>query len=299
MKLEALKWGIKVFVLADGSNGYVFRFQIYTGKNSSLSNNEVGLCTNVVLELISGLENMHPKLFVDNYYTSPTLFIKLYMKGVNACGTARAGRKFFPADLKITNAESRHYSRGHYDYRSSGPMAAYVWKDKRIIYFMSTMHTSNLPVTINRTLPDGSRGDVECPPPLPDYQQYMRGVDVGDQAMSYYYCGRRSIKWWKRVFFYLLEVSCLNAYILKYYGVTGKKQSFLDFRMALASQLIGEFSSRKRQGRPRSSTPSELRLDDTKKHLPKFVEKKGRCHVCAEKSKRLGSAAWYRHESKY
>ena len=40
-------------------------------------------------------------------------------------------------------------------------------------------------------------------------------IDRRDQLMGYYNVGRRSKKWWKRNFAYLLEVSILNAYILK------------------------------------------------------------------------------------
>ena len=53
MKDKPTKWGIKVFVLADSRNGYVKRIQIYTGKNSELSKNEMGLESNV-MELLEG-----------------------------------------------------------------------------------------------------------------------------------------------------------------------------------------------------------------------------------------------------
>ncbi len=53
----------------------------------------MGLSTRVVLELLDGLEEEHPKLYVDNYYTSPILFLKLYKKGINVCGTVRTNRK--------------------------------------------------------------------------------------------------------------------------------------------------------------------------------------------------------------
>ena len=53
-----MKHGIKVFVLADGKYGYK-RIQIYTGKNSTLSQNELGLSTKVVLNLVKGLETSH------------------------------------------------------------------------------------------------------------------------------------------------------------------------------------------------------------------------------------------------
>jgi len=44
---------------------------------------EVGLCSRVVLELMSGLEDHGFDLYTDNYYTSPQLFLTLYNKGVN------------------------------------------------------------------------------------------------------------------------------------------------------------------------------------------------------------------------
>ena len=57
-----------------------------------------GATSRVVLGLINGLEQYHPRLYVDNYYTSPKLFLGLYNKGVGACGTARYRRKYYPRD---------------------------------------------------------------------------------------------------------------------------------------------------------------------------------------------------------
>ena len=73
--MGATKWGIKAFVLADARTGYTVRLQIYTGKNSSLIGSKPGLCSRVVLELLDGLEYTCPKVYMDNYYTSPELFL--------------------------------------------------------------------------------------------------------------------------------------------------------------------------------------------------------------------------------
>ena len=118
MKDKPTKWGIKVFVLSDAVNGYVCRIQIYTGKVVDLVKQDIGLCSKVVLELLDGLEAPHPKIYMDNYYTSPTLFLALYRKGVNASGTARANRKYYPKELDVKKGE---VEQGYYDYRSSGP----------------------------------------------------------------------------------------------------------------------------------------------------------------------------------
>ena len=67
MKAKPTKWGIKVFVLADATNGYIRTFQIYTGKSLEDGNSSVGLCTKVVLDLMSGLKGSGLHLYTDNY----------------------------------------------------------------------------------------------------------------------------------------------------------------------------------------------------------------------------------------
>ena len=51
----------------------------------------------------------HPKVYMDNFYTSSQLFLDLYDQVVNACGTVRTNKKYYP---KV--------ERGYYDYKSSG-----------------------------------------------------------------------------------------------------------------------------------------------------------------------------------
>ena len=97
MKNKPTKWGIKVFVLSDATNGYVYRLQIYSGKNLESDDVDVGLCSRVLLELMSGLDGHH--LYTDNYYTSPEVYLTLYKKGINCCGTVRVNRRGFPKDL--------------------------------------------------------------------------------------------------------------------------------------------------------------------------------------------------------
>ncbi len=301
MKDKPVKHGIKVFVLADGKYGYISRIQIYTGKNSSLSQNELGLSTKVVLDLTNGLENSHHKLYVDNYYTSPILFLKLYQNGINCCGTARTNRKHYPAELTYKASEATKFDRGFYDYRACGPLLACAWKDKKIINFLTTKHVAEDRTTVTRTARDGSQKEITCPPCLPNYQEFMRGVDLSDQRMSYYYVGRRSKKWWKRVLAYLLEACVQNAYVLKIFGQGDEKRkdpSFLDFRLELAAQLIGSFSARSRIGRPRSQSPVDIRLDQTKQHLPIVADRQIECVVCNRIRKARGlSRSSFRHES--
>ena len=40
----------------------------------------------------------------------------------------------------------------------------------------------------------------------------MGGVDVVDQHFVYYAIGRKGLKWWRRVFYRLMEMAIVNAY---------------------------------------------------------------------------------------
>ena len=96
IKNKPIKWGIKVFVLSDATNGYAYRLQIYAGKQLHYTV-DAGLCSRVVLELTTGLEYKGLQLYADNYYSSLELFLKLYNDmGINSCGTVHVNRKVFP-----------------------------------------------------------------------------------------------------------------------------------------------------------------------------------------------------------
>ena len=92
MKNKPTKWGIKVFVLSDATNGYIYRLQIYTGKKLE-STVDAGLCSRVLLELMTGLDGH--QLYTDNYYTSPEVYLQLFDQGINCCGTVRTKQTRF------------------------------------------------------------------------------------------------------------------------------------------------------------------------------------------------------------
>ncbi len=141
---------------------------------------------------------------------------------------------------------------------------------------------------------------MACPPCLPDYHKYMRGVDRADQLMAYYNVGRRSVKWWKRVFAYFIEASILNAFIFSKFAPGGSRyKDSLAFRLELAELLVGGFTCRKVISRTHSDRNlSRLESTASRKHLPHATSKKRDCVVCSEVRKRKGlTRAQYRHEN--
>ena len=55
---------------------------------------------------------------------------------------------------------------------------------------------------------------VKKPEVAAEYNQFMLGVDKIDQMMSYYSFVQKSIKWWRKVFFWLLDMSVVNSIII-------------------------------------------------------------------------------------
>ena len=103
------------------------------------------------------LESSHYKLYVDNYYTSPSLFLKLYQSGINACGTARTNREYYPTNIAYKASEVSKLERGFYEYRSIGPSASMCLERQELL---ATKHCAVADATVTRTARNGRQQDV-------------------------------------------------------------------------------------------------------------------------------------------
>lgn len=108
MPQKPVKRGIKVWVRADSHNGYFSEFEVYQGKGSNTSP-ELGLGGSVVKTLTRPLVGKHHHIYMDNFFTSPALFLDLLGDGIYACGTVRSNRKGFPEDLKRKKLLKKRY----------------------------------------------------------------------------------------------------------------------------------------------------------------------------------------------
>ena len=62
---KPIKWGIKLWALAESSTGYLACWQIYTGKEGGRQEN--GLSHRVVMDLVRYLSGSHATIFMDNF----------------------------------------------------------------------------------------------------------------------------------------------------------------------------------------------------------------------------------------
>ena len=115
------KWGIKLWVLADSSNGYTKDFNIYIGKDAARGVSELGLGHDVVVKLMSPYYYQGYLLYIDSFYTSVHLMKHLFQHGVLATGTILDTRTDFQANLKNGKQWAKGKARGNMHWQRHVP----------------------------------------------------------------------------------------------------------------------------------------------------------------------------------
>ena len=139
------KYGLRCYVLCDADNAYCCQFKLYTGKTTAVPSVH-GRTYDLVMSLIAPYLDCGRKLTVDNYYTSPQLFMDLYARSTGATGTARAHRKNMP-NLKDVLLKDR----GDKAIVHCGPLVCLKVKDSKVVHLLSTVYSCNPVPTGKRT----------------------------------------------------------------------------------------------------------------------------------------------------
>ena len=172
------EWGTKAWVLADAVNGYTWGWKLYTAKEEN--RRETGLAHGVVLDLVDDvrLQGKGYVVVTDNFYSNPSLFCYLVLRGFGACGTDRRG-----LPPTVCNATLR---KGEVAISVDDSILALKWKDKCEVFMMSTYHNSNMVTKTRRSrAAEGELEDIQKSQVVEDYNQSMGGVDVSKYHVPY------------------------------------------------------------------------------------------------------------------
>ena len=173
-------------------------------------------------------------------------------------------------------------------------MSASAWLDRKLVTIMSTNCQPDASGTVLRGMQDGSRCHAPSPSSCitPTWVEWTEGIS--------YVATTKSRKFYKYIFYFLLDVAITNAFILtKHHTANGSKMTIKDFRLQLASQLIGEYCSRRRRGRTSSSIrPLPLR------HFPIKINeetnpakrRRGNCAQCRQTNNKRMNTSWFCRE---
>ena len=281
------RFHIRLYEVCESESGYCSGVEIFTGnKNSKCVASSKPLdpgctvTTKLVLGLLqrSNLLDQGYHVYMDNYYTSVELLDELYVRSTYCAGTCRSNRKRLPK--AVTEVKLKP---GEVCFRRSDTMLALKWCDKRSVLLLSTIHEA---VEINTGKNNRHGNPIVKPECVHEYTMNMRGCDLSDQLMTSYSMLRRSLKWWRKLFFHLFSLCINNAYILykKFKTNLVPHDTFME---QLANSLIlASLQTRTLTvTRPRSpSVVNTTRLDS--RHFPSYIGKNATksgskmCAVC-------------------
>ena len=156
----------------------------------------------------------------------------------------------YPQDLK----KPEKMARGESNIRQEvyGSLTATAWKDKKEVNMLSTLSDlADIREFNCRAGQESIRGSQ--PASVAVYIKYVNGVDRHDQ-MRMQYPVRRFLKNTGNIFFIHCNCVIVNFYIV-YKEVTRRQHkqkvyTQLNFRIELASALVGGFTKRKRKAQP-------------------------------------------------
>ncbi|XP_070562433.1 piggyBac transposable element-derived protein 4-like [Ptychodera flava] len=280
-KSKPVKFGIKVWMLADSVTGYNYNFEVYCGENGGDENTypTVGLATRVVLQLTKPLAGEGYTVYTDRFYTSPMLLYSLESRQTYGCGTVMANRKGFPSQLKRDPKDLQHGEMAWLTEEMTDLLAT-VWQDKKPVYYLSTLHTENADQNVILHNRRGEEIILPAPPCVVDYNQYMGGVDTYDKMTSLDK-SRKTYLWCHRLVRKCIVWATYNAYVIEDHFTTlsrqgQRKRDFRSFIIDLTHALIGDFTARRQATPATSDKPTRLQADN---HMPAVGE--GTDHLCA------------------
>ncbi|KAG0441891.1 PiggyBac transposable element-derived protein 4 [Dictyocoela muelleri] len=248
------KWGLKFYILAESTTGFVCNLRI-VGEESSINDTVLSLCRHVT--------GVNRKLFMDNFYNSFTLVQMLCELKIYTTGTLRHKRSR-PSDLLTLKKEVKVDSLIILEKDRTQVL---IWHDKKPVVVISNCYNSSeyvegkekvLPVTVH------------------EYNTYMGGGDKFDQMIKYYPLKRKTNRCTQKFTLQLFEILLHNAYVLYKQFIKSESVTHYDFIENIISYLI-----KKGKGVTVKSVEYNIKNNLIKTyHLPIKLHKRSNCKLC-------------------
>ena len=145
---------------------------------------------------------------------------ELYKDGIRCSGTLDCTHRGVPAQVHNLKKDlsKKSVPRGKGVYVRDCICAYTVWKDTKCVAVMSSEHPGHSETTVARNVKqvDGKteKMAISIPSIIYSYNIFMNVVDCSDQMIKYYNILRQMKKYWKTLFFYFIDITVVNAYIV-------------------------------------------------------------------------------------
>lgn len=148
-----------------------------------------------ILSVLDPYLDLWHHVYQDNYYNSTSIAKTLLERKTRVCGTIRQSRGL-PQCLKD---EACGLKKGEIAFQRNGDILLLIWKDKREVRMISTIHDSSFCSTGKKSRNTGE--EIKKPVCVHQYNLNTKGVDLADQYLSYNSILRKTVKWtvrWKK-----------------------------------------------------------------------------------------------------
>jgi hypothetical protein len=182
----------------------------------------------------------------------------------------------------VTESDSRSWKdfrkeglkKGQYLYLSQPNLTVTAWHDSGICLCVSSRHGSEAGLVERKVKGFVGKVTRTAPKMIEDYNKYMGGCDTADNMRVRYCVNRISKKWWHPIFFWILDVSISNAWILS--NLKSKTFGRLEFLDMIIHCLLED-------GEPRN----------VHHHMPEFkVTAAGKSLRCCHHMVKFGNEGW-------
>jgi hypothetical protein len=145
MSKKPIKWGLKVWVMADTTSHIIFDFEVYCDKSTTTlaggmsQDVEQNLAHWVVTNWTACLDNKGHVITMDNFFTSIGLFCNLEWHRIYATRIIYSNHtELHPYMRKIKEFRRRRQGNLEWFMYNSRKMCLVLWKDKMPVLLLST-----------------------------------------------------------------------------------------------------------------------------------------------------------------
>lgn len=289
------KYGIKFILLCDASTKYLIDAIPYVGKTTNTFGSP--LAEYCVVALTKSIHGSNRNITMDNWFTSIPLAEKLLQNPykLTVIGTLKKNKTEIPSQF-IENSKNRQVNTSLFGFSKDNNMCLVSYKPKpnKLVVLLSSMHTTS---SVNES--------TYKPEIIHCYNSTKGAVDTFDQMCANMSCNRKTKRWPMCVFYNLINMACINSYILYSHNVIsygGKSLSRKMFMFELHKSLTNSWQ---RQRLNRGSNMSrelrtiisevlnEQQIDqeaNQQDRRPEGQDQKGRrtyCHICSTSKRRM------------
>lgn len=121
------------------------------------------------------------------------------------------------------------YKAGDIEFAQCDDFSICRWKDRgsKPVTVISSMHNASHSEIVYRKNSRGEKVAISCPSSIANYNRCMGGIDKFNQYMAAYSVCQKSRHWWVKLFYYLLDTSIVNSFLMYKKSCNSHKTKYL------------------------------------------------------------------------